>query len=650
MDLVWFKLRGYKRFYDENKVNVDGKLIAFVGPNESGKTSLLQGMSHANHNEAFWEAGDTEEISRGVNKRPSDEVAVWTFSIDDEDRVALSEVPGGGDIRWFSIAKNVDGTNNFRFFPQPKRDKGARKAALNELKKVGEQSKLSNEDAKEIKNLKSLAVPSLQSEQEDLPPNSIQKIEDFIERFSEKEMEEFARIRHLLYELLLEEKQPSAFSQCVKILRAKIPRFLIFSDAERSLSSSYNINSYFETDEKQKQKVKIRREIPIALQNLLDCAQLSLEEIYKAHKTGPQGQLDTLLERGSDNLSDLLSRFWRQTNLTIRLSADSGNLMALVKEKDGEYMNVSGRSDGLRHFLSLSLFIYKNADAGVKPIVLIDEAENHLHYDAQADITHMFEQQELAQKVIYTTHSVGCLPEDLGTGIRLVTPHGSSSKVKNWFWDTGEPGLSPLLFGMGAETLAFLPMRRALVAEGAVDMILLPTMMKEATGKNTLGFQVVPGLSDSSPQHIGRLDREGSSVAYFTDGDEEGNKLASVLTGAGVQAARIVSLPKIGGHDTVLEDYVSVDKYVSAVQEELARSGSEVTVTEEDLARPNRPKKLEELCQAKGASIPKKRAIACHLITEKLESAEEHSILDPSARENLEELYHLVQTALQASG
>lgn len=156
---------------------------------------------------------------------------------------------------------------------------------------------------------------------------------------------------------------------------------------------------------------------------------------------------------------------------------------------------IAERSDGLRQYVSLLAFATLEKTEQ-PPILLIDEAEAHLHYDAQADLVQMFARQELATKVIYTTHSVGCLPEDLGTGVRLVEMNSpTTSIIRNWFWETDEPGFSPLLFGIGAKALAFMPVRFALITEGATDIILLPTLFREATGKSSLGFQVVPGLS-----------------------------------------------------------------------------------------------------------------------------------------------------------
>jgi hypothetical protein len=44
MRLISVELTGLKRFEQTTKINLDGKLIALVGPNEAGKTSILDAL------------------------------------------------------------------------------------------------------------------------------------------------------------------------------------------------------------------------------------------------------------------------------------------------------------------------------------------------------------------------------------------------------------------------------------------------------------------------------------------------------------------------------------------------------------------------------------------------------------------------------
>jgi AAA domain, putative AbiEii toxin, Type IV TA system len=142
-----------------------------------------------------------------------------------------------------------------------------------------------------------------------------------------------------------------------------------------------------------------------------------------------------------------------------------------MQERD--FIGFTEHSDGLKAFVALRAFVARAAiedDDQVKPIVLVDEADRHLHYDAQADLVTVFEEQDEAAQVIYTTHSAGCLPRDLGLGIRAIVPkvsevdgeirQGDHSEAINRFWTKG-PGFSPLLLAMGAGAFAFAASKRS---------------------------------------------------------------------------------------------------------------------------------------------------------------------------------------------
>jgi hypothetical protein len=131
----------------------------------------------------------------------------------------------------------------------------------------------------------------------------------------------------------------------------------------------------------------------------------------------------------------------------------------------------------------------------------------------------VLESQEQAAKVIYTTHSAGCLPQDLGRGIRIIVPilETDDSKVINWFWteELEGTGFSPILIGMGASALAFASTRRAVIAEGASDAILLPTLLREAAEIDRLDYQVAPGLANVDAAAVRELDLVAARVAYL---------------------------------------------------------------------------------------------------------------------------------------
>jgi len=179
-----------------------------------------------------------------------------------------------------------------------------------------------------------------------------------------------------------------------------------------------------------------------------------------------------------------------------------------------------------------------------------------LHYDAQADLIQMLSHQQQAAQVIYTTHSAGCLPKDLGTGVRLVEPNKDQERsgVENWPWQKDQ-GFGPLLLGMGASTLAFVPTRAALIGEGGSEIVLLPTLIREAVGLQALDFQVAPGAAEASRAAIAHIDFQGSKVAWLVDGDEGGADNRRHLRASNIPPERIFTLGGEGGGLTT-EDLV----------------------------------------------------------------------------------------------
>nr|WP_245858288.1 AAA family ATPase [Sphingomonas guangdongensis] len=271
----------------------------------------------------------------------------------------------------------------------------------------------------------------------------------------------------------------------------------------------------------------------------------------RAHRylsRGARDDLTTLERKANKCLEKAFKEAWRQSGVSVALRLSTDLLEVQIVDEEERYTRLAERSDGLRQFVALHAFVAQaHADA---PILLIDEAEQRLHYDAQADLVQMLARQRLASKVIYTTHSAGCLPEDLGHGIRPVKPvpdAPSTSRVVNKFWGKSSEGFSPLLLGLGAMTMAFFPTRRAVCVEGAGDMLLLPSMLREALGSETLGFQFVPGLSQAARALAPIVPSMAANVAFLVDGDDGGGKIAEGLRDGGVPQERIFNLKSGNG-------------------------------------------------------------------------------------------------------
>ena len=63
MRLVWLYLYGYRRF-EEAKINLDAPVIALVGPNEAGKSSILDALLEIGNSDKFEERDFTRDYDR----------------------------------------------------------------------------------------------------------------------------------------------------------------------------------------------------------------------------------------------------------------------------------------------------------------------------------------------------------------------------------------------------------------------------------------------------------------------------------------------------------------------------------------------------------------------------------------------------------
>jgi predicted ATP-dependent endonuclease of OLD family len=606
MRLVSVEVEGFRRFARKARMSLDGRVIAVVGPNEAGKTSFLRAMAHLNGRGEF----DPADFARSRAEQPSS-IVTARFLIEDDDRRALGSSADLGEARWYVRWKVPDGTMYHRLDPASalRRDRKPRRALLAMLQRAQDHSIFAEaaEDSSEAAVVSMLVASSeaLAVDDEDLDADVVENLyglagalEDL--SWPRRTPKYLSSLHQSVRRLAIAEREPPLANQFLEVLDSRYPRFLLFGAPERDLRSDYELTEIVEDP-------------PIALVNLARLAHLDLVALHNAKVEERHADAEKLLEDANKRLHSVFADAWRQSGVYLRLSTDGTLLRVFVSaEAQQGYTSVAERSEGLRAFIALLTFCALHD--GKRPIVLlVDEAEIHLHYDAQADLVRVFTRQQAAEKVIYTTHSAGCLPHDL-SGVRLVEPlDDGDSQVTNAFW-SGGPGFSPLLIGMGASVLAFTPARRAVLAEGGCDFVLLPALLKEASGNAELDFQILPGLAEIPANDVGYLELEAAAVAYLVDGNGAGKRIRNKLLRGGISAERIVTL---GGDDSglVLEDVLDVDSYVTAVNRALHRShGEQHAVTAASLGDRNRPGELAKWCRRRGIAEPNKTAVAYEVL------------------------------------
>ncbi len=613
MRLTHFRVSGYKRLADV-RTHVSGKMTVFIGPNEAGKSSVLEALAALSTEDSL----AANQRTRGQDVRDDTVVVSADFELSDDDCELLSEFSLIQVPKKLTLNRQAGGGREILLDPIPTRDPGIRDRALARMLRLerfvfkqdehasSAESATEGDVTTEPRNWLLLhgAVNtgiSAAGEFVSITDDEWTDLVAVIDAAEQSGLAEVALARTEISAWHVESIGPSAADQCREKLDTQIPRFQLFDIANRDLLGEYDISD-----------PDILINPPPALRNLFALADIDGRALG--------GELDdetayhTRLNRGNAVLRAVFKRYWTQRALTVVLKIDGKRLLIMIDEHDtGALVAFRERSDGLKLFVALIAFL--GSTPRVPTVLLVDEAETHLHYDAQADLIDTLMDQYVATQVLFTTHSPGCLPRDLGVGVRVVRPTtGGVSEIRHDFWamkypDIG-PGFSPLLFSMGAAAAAFSSVRRAVVVEGPSDMILLPTLLRLATDLPDLPYQVVQGLSDAASEDFGSLEDIAPRVCYLTDGDAGGRKLRSRVLKRKVDQERVRALPT----DCAVEDLIDVDHYLAVVNALFIRFGTVSQVTAADLT--SRPIKsaLKMWCDAHSLSMPSATYVAEMLI------------------------------------
>nr|WP_306237674.1 AAA family ATPase [Ornithinimicrobium sp. HY1745] len=563
------KFGGYKRLLDTG-CNVDADLIAFVGPNEAGKTTVLEALAWLTEGGVL----DPRKVNRTVETTLRGPVVTAIFALEASDLEALSDVDTAVEPRTLSYSRDREGATQMKFDPPLARNTALAAAVVESVSDPELSRRLEGRSAADsLSQVIDLANSGREWNEKDKGAvrNLIEWLELPVTVTSDRdeggeEVERPAPESDLAAARLLKNWQTQMSHSGPEIAAAaalsdRVPEFLLFSERDRTLGFEYDLRRRSVNQGGRTQHVPSDDvEKPDGgLVNLLSLADTNIREFYDLVHAGVPERVSAHVRKTNKALNGAISPHWRQRPLEIRVEASDTKLRIVVDEGE-DTARFTDRSEGLRIFVALLSFLARHTN-DPPPVLLIDEADIHLHYNAQADLVNFL--LELPSRTIYTTHSPGCLPLDLGTGIRVIKPSeaDATSMLSNTFWDGDQPGFMPLLFAMGAGAAAFSNLRAAVFAEGPSDMMLLPTLIRDAAQERNLGYQIVPGLASIHPDKLGDTDYAAARVAYLLDGDGGGGVHQDDLLKAGVPRDRILRLPE----GMATEDLIDPDAYLGAV-------------------------------------------------------------------------------------
>lgn len=475
MQLINARITDYRSIEDSEVLDVEEDVTCLVGKNESGKTTLLQGLYRINPVEAvgFDEVIDFPARKTKERKQlPADQMvpvvrATFRFSKDELDAIEENLGPG--------VMKSPDFMVTIGY-----RDK----------KKI---FNLSYDETAVVNNLRApLDLPSAAA-QSLSAATSVKELLQALEALPEPTASTAKLVKrlggwreHSLGKHLID-----------KFANPWLPKFVYFDDYDAmpgkvSLPDLIRRRDDGDIDRGER-----------ALLSLLEMAGVSPEDFSDS---GEHERLIRELENSGNVISDEVFEYWSQNKeLEVQLKTLPIESGAQPPFHEGPILQVrvfnrrhrasvpfDERSRGFVWFFSF-LAYFNELEAGEDNdlILLLDEPGLSLHGRAQEDLLRLIDDR-LASKhqVLYTTHSPFMVdPDNLHRVRTVIDMERGGAKVSSEVFKADEDTAFPLLAAMGVEmTQTLFVGEHTLLLEGPSDLIYLDVLtdVVEATGSTGL--------------------------------------------------------------------------------------------------------------------------------------------------------------------
>lgn len=310
--------------------------------------------------------------------------------------------------------------------------------------------------------------------------------------------------------------------------------------------------------------------------NFLKLAQIRLETVESLKD---EKRRAVYLESGCGKATKLLRETWRQEVLDMELRYSSGNLMVFTKNSAAveTLLPPSLGSEGFQWFLGFFINFGAETDSEFKrAILLLDDPGVFLHPKGHKDLLDLFDEY-LKKDVttIYSTHLPFLIPKSKLERLRMVkkSEPGYTQVTEKFYAVEDKDVLYPLRAALGVSLGDSLFVgEKTIVAEGPSDRILLEGMLQEFDTRQIkrINLDAISTIAGSgargAKQYAILLQIESLPYVVVLDNDEEGRNAGSDFKTNGIPAESIILLPKLdNGHkDFDVEDLFPLETYVDA--------------------------------------------------------------------------------------
>ena len=590
MRLRRFRIRAFRCIHDSGDVTV-GDLAAFIGRNESGKTTILQGLILLNRDEIV---SDLDLCDEMVEELKSEiKVAEGVFELNEHEREFVKEKFPSLDIKRLKI---------FRTNKNP------------EIQYDFEDGKIGEEQNTNLRSWQSITsdlqnfidtIPNHIQERLDTdffqlrsPPKTIGGFKKDLQIFDENiksvasEEEEVVSEWNELYPKILENSDgflnTSERLELEEFIKDNLhPRIVYFSDYKKILGN-INLQDYLHgVKSSTSGNVEYVEEFDRVetVRNLFYLAELELDKLEE-YQNSPS-KLIKLLNQASKKLTSRLNPAWKGEPIHVELRFNPGNIMSVIisdVHRDGTITNtglLNRRAEGFKWTFSFIInFAAETQRSELKEaILLLDEPARNLHPTQQRGISDMLKNLAGTNQVLYATHSPFMIFDYTPGNLLVVELERKNhlSKIYYEYWKADDATLIPILYGLSRGLVESTVDREIgsnsrpiIIVETMSDTMYLNAFDKFLQDPNISmnPLNVIPAYNKNSVLPLAIFYRDhGYNTFILLDNDNESKQIAEQLKNNKFSEVQTIFFEREGKLLQSIEDYMVTEDYLYAVNQ-----------------------------------------------------------------------------------
>ena len=590
MRLRKFRVQAFRCIHDSGDIVV-GDLAAFVGRNESGKTTILQALSMLDKDETVSELDLCDEMTERLKSEVR--IVEGDFELNhDETEIIKERFP---DLQ-------LEKLKIFRTNKNP------------EIQYDFDDIKISKEEDKNIEYWQNI-TKQLSNFIESIPNYIGKKLDiDFFvdsmlkdKKIIQAELDVF---NSNVLDIAAEEQQvisewKETYTNIMKnVEKISIdntksnalknfigdtlhPRFVYFSDYKKILGN-INLTEFMkkseDTDSAGIEYIEGFDRAETVL-NLLYLAELEIEKLEEL-KNSPS-KLIKFLGAASKNLTQRLNPSWKGEPIHVELRLNPRNILSVVisdVHKDGTITNtglLNRRAEGFKWTFSFIVnFAAETQKSELKEaILLLDEPARNLHPTQQMGISDLLKNLAGSNQVLYATHSPFMI-FDYTPGNLLVVELDKKNHLSRIFydyWKADDATLTPILYGLSKGLVDSITnrdignnSRPLIIVETMSDTMYLNAFDKFLQDPNISmnPLNVIPAYTKNSVLPLSIFyHTHGYNTFVLLDNDYEAKQIAEQLKNNKISETQIIYFEKEGNLLQSIEDYMVTEDYLYAVNQ-----------------------------------------------------------------------------------